>query len=88
MSDHTVLHVSAARAPTQVFALVSVMELDQTRFPPNLASKDAGYTSFMSVLLMAHRHRSPVISMVRDTQFGMETCCSVHDNFLPDDYDR
>ena len=53
------------------FALGSVLRLDSTRFPSRLVSYDQGYSSFMSVIMLRHRHCSPVISVARELRFGL-----------------
>ena len=53
------------------FSLVSVMTLDTTHFPEKLTALDSGYTAFMSLVMMRHRHRSPVLSTARDVRFGL-----------------
>ena len=50
-------------------SLASVFKLDATYFPHLLVSFDSGYTAFMSVAAMQHRHRSPVLSMAREKMF-------------------
>ena len=52
------------------FSLASVMVLDTTRFPTDFANFDQGYTSFMAVAMLNHRHKSPVLAMARDLRFG------------------
>lgn len=43
-----------------VIALVYVVRVDMTIFPPFLQDFDAGYTSFMAAVNLMHRHQNPV----------------------------
>ena len=53
-------------------SLASVFVLDATYFPAGLVSYDSGYSAFMSVVAMQHRHRSPVLTTAGDVVFGAD----------------
>eukprot|EP00937_MAST-01D_sp_MAST-1D-sp2_P003940 g3940.t1 len=53
-----------------VIALASVVTLDSTMFPPAFTSLDSGYSAFMAVAALQHRHRSPVLTTAREAVFS------------------
>jgi len=44
-------------------SVVAVCRLDCTIFPDSIVTLDTGFSSFMALLAISHRHRSPIISI-------------------------
>jgi len=50
-----------------VLSVVALFRLDTSLFPPSIVHLDTGYCSFMSVVLLRHRHTNPIWQSFVDT---------------------